>query len=125
MKEVAQPIECLEKHPNKRTTKLGGKFINQSAIARSQGIDQSYLSRIVKGERSPRLDHARLIAAAIGMTLEEFLEAIDEKKAELERNREAILAQHKARIDQEDREDQERIAQGKPPIPRMPATRAS
>jgi DNA-binding phage protein len=67
--------------------KLGGKFINLSAISRTQGIDQSYLSRIFARKRDPSLKCARKIAACLGMGLEAFLEALDGKQKEKGRPR--------------------------------------
>ena len=121
----AGPLECIETKPNKRTTKLGGKYINQAAIARSQGIDQSYISRIISGEREPRRAQAKLIAAALGMTVEEFFEALEDNKAQLAEKRAAILKQHEDRINAENHEDADRIRKGMAPIPRVPGLRAS
>jgi hypothetical protein len=84
---VGGPNECIEANPSSQTVKLGGKFINLSAISRTQGIDQSYLSRIFARKRDPSLKCARKIAACLGMGLEAFLEALDGKQKEKGRPR--------------------------------------
>ena len=66
-------------HPSRQSIQIGGKYVNLSAISRQQNIDHSYLSRIFSGERIPRITHARKIALAIGMGLEEFLDALESR----------------------------------------------
>lgn len=113
----------IEKNPNTQTIKFGDQWINQSAIARAQGLDQSYVSRIFNGQRTPSLQSAQKIAAMLGMTLDQFVEALATRKKELAERNERILTAHRLRLDSEDRADLQVILGGGVPAPRLPALR--
>lgn len=58
---------------------FAGKLINLTELSRSTGLSRPYLSRIVSGHREPSLVTARRIATAMGMTMEQFLLALDSR----------------------------------------------
>lgn len=74
-----KPIRCLEAHPTSQSVRFAGMAINLSRIQRAMSppLDHSYLSRIFAGERTPSTAYARMLAAALGMTLQSFLEELD------------------------------------------------
>lgn len=106
-----------------RTVRFGGMYVNQHAISRAQGIDQGYLSCIFNGKKTPSIMMARKIAAAIGMDMETFFTAIDERREENRRQAEKIFQQHHNRVVREISEDQARAAVGLPVLPRLPGLR--
>lgn len=118
------PTGCLERNPDSATVKLAGKHINMAAIARSQDIDRSYLSRILSGKREPTIPVAKKIAAALGLGLEELLEAIEQHVKEIRQADAAILQTHNERIRKEDEQDLRSIQAGIPTVPRLPGLRA-
>ena len=120
---MANPVGCIERKPTPQSVKFGGRYINLSAMARSQNMDQSYLSRVFCGKRNPTLDHSRKMAAALGMTMDQFLEALDERTHALRKGDRAIVKQYHTRVATEDMEDAAAYAAGKPVPPRMPGLR--
>ena len=40
-------------------------------------MDQSYLSRIFSGQREPTLAYVRKLSSALGMNVQQFLDALD------------------------------------------------
>lgn len=100
----SEPISCLELHPNPRTVYLAGKPVNLMAIARTQGLDESYLSRILNGHRDViniSIGHGMKIAAALGMTLDDFIEAVTARQEYIEgrkmQEQAQLLMEHKRR----------------------------
>src|SRR5262245_9999593 len=61
-----------------------GVHINLGLVEKETGMDYRYLSRVLSGRREARTRTARRIAAALGMDLSEFLDAIDERRADLD-----------------------------------------
>lgn len=76
---------CIEKNPNAQSVRFNGNFINLSELHRLTGVDLGYLSKIMSGKRQPSLKVSRLIALELGIGLEEFLKAIDNRKADFDR----------------------------------------
>jgi transcriptional regulator with XRE-family HTH domain len=113
----------FEKSPNTQTTKFGGKFINISALARSLNMDISYLSRILRGSRVPKLSICKNIAAMMGMTLDEFSEALEVRQNEVEEHESTLVKKYEERIAREDKADLATYQRGKVPAPRLPSTR--
>ena len=70
---------CFQPRPTRQSIYFGGRFINLSAIARTQHIDLSYLSRIMAGNRRASVDRYAIIARALEMTIEDLLAAIDQR----------------------------------------------
>lgn len=79
------PLSYIERHPTTQSIMLGGRYINLSAISRDLEIDQSYLSKIFSGKRDPTIAHLRKLTAALRVTIDELLEAIEERKSDLAR----------------------------------------
>ncbi len=109
-----------ELKPTRQSILFAGRYISLMGIARGQNIHQSYLSRVFSGERIPSVNHARKLAAALGMGLEEFLEALDERVNSLEAKRQRVVSQYDARLRRESAEDMARAKAGRPVIPRTP-----
>ena len=76
------PSAYLEEHPNAKSVRFGGRYIDLLRLAHVEGLDHGYLSRILAGQRTPSIAYARRIAAALRMSLEDFLEAVDDRKQE-------------------------------------------
>ncbi len=115
----------FEQSPNTQTVKFAGKHINLSAIARAQNLNVSYLSRIFRGERRPSLTYCTAIAAMLGMTLDDFVQGLDERCRAVKAEIEMLTRAHVDRISREDAEDLATLQKGKAPIPRNPATRTA
>ena len=114
----------IEQHPNTQTIRFGNLFVNMSAIARSQNVDKSYLSRVFAGKRRPSLTHSQKIAAMLGMSLDEFVDTLEMKIKEVKDLESRTIKTHLDRIAREDQEDLDTLRAGKYPIPRLPAFRA-
>lgn len=112
---------CIEVNPTSQSVNLGGVYINLSVLARTQNIDQSYLSRIMAGKRRPRIDHAQKIAGALGITIDRLLELLDDRKKYLDDQARATHAAYKSRVAREDAEDRASGFQ----IPRLPGLHLS
>lgn len=119
----SQPTGCVTEKPIKSSIILGGRYINLSAISRTQDIDLSYLSRIINGKKEPTIRVARKVASAIGMGLEEFLDAIDERVRLIQQRNENILEQYKKRVHAENVLDHAKVVRGKIVKPRLPGLR--
>lgn len=107
--------------PAVNSISLGGKFLNLHAISRLTGISRGFVHAVVNGEKTPSTDYAQRIAAAIGMGLEEFLLAIDQRVEQKEARAADILEAYKERRRREKQQDRARVQAGKAPIPRLPA----
>ena len=115
----------FEEHPNPQTVPFAGKFVNLSAIARSQAIDHSYLSRIFAGKRTPSLNHCKKIAAVLGMTIDQFLQALETRVQDVKAAETKVLQMHANRIAAEDTSDLKTLLAGRYPAPRLPALRSA
>lgn len=122
---MPQPFACLVENPTKSSIIFGGKAINLSALARAQNIDPSYLSRIFSGVRTPRLDYVRRLSAALGMGLEDFLSALDDRIAGLRAADEALMKSYHDRVRKEDESDLRTFSRGAVPEPRLDAMRCA
>lgn len=113
----------VEKSPNTQTIRFAGQFINLSAIARAQGLDVSYLSRIFRGQRTPSLKHCMKIAAILGMSLDDFVAGLEQRKEDIAKDNSDVLQMHTQRIAREDNADLGTLRRGGVPAPRLPALR--
>lgn len=120
-----KPSGCIETKPTRQSIFIGGRYINLNAIARAQGIDHSFLSRIFRGERNCSIEYAYKIASSIGMGLEEFLEARQERIEAIRSHTESQLISYYERIAGEDLIDTEQINKDKPVIPHLPGLRVN
>lgn len=123
--ELTVPTGCVDPNPTTQSVYLRGVAINMHAIHRVCGVDISYLSRIFSGERNPTLPYARRIAGAIGLTLDDFVDAIEERRRDILAMRMRLQQQYLERVAQETDEDNSRVLKGLAPIPRMPGTHAT
>lgn len=114
---------CVLNKPNKQAILLGGKYINLSAISRSQSLDLSYLSKVINGIKPMSLNAGRKISAAIGMTIEELIEAIETRIQLRKEHQLKIIKQYQHRVSKENSEDEAIAATGIPPKPRLPSLR--
>lgn len=74
------PRAYLDENPTHQSIRLGGRFINAKRMALDLNIERTHLTRIFAGERTPSLDLLRRIARAFGMTMEDLLECIEERR---------------------------------------------
>jgi transcriptional regulator with XRE-family HTH domain len=63
-----------------RQFQLGDRHINVAALARTIGEDQSYVWRILAGERNPKFRYLQKIARALDMSADELVGTIDQRK---------------------------------------------
>lgn len=114
---------CIEEHPTTQTIKLGGRYIALRRLAAYTGVDEAYMSRMLAGKRDPMRMSVGLafqISAALGMSVDELMQAIVERAAMLKQRN------VKARIFVEYMDEQQRQAElaaakiGLPPPPRIP-----
>lgn len=103
---------------------FNGKFLNLYEIAKVQGLTRQYLCMIFNGKRTLRLDIAISVASYLGMRLEEFVQAFDDRLRLINETEERTIKLHLDRLANEDAVDLARIKQGKPPIIRFPGLRA-
>lgn len=122
MKKCAPKAFLVDK-PNRQSVFFAGQHINLLRLANAQGIDQSYCSRIFAGIRTPSINFARRLSAALGMTLEDFLDGLQQRKEHLQQKREEVIQQHEARLRGEDTADLSTARQGKPVLARLPGLR--
>jgi plasmid maintenance system antidote protein VapI len=102
---------------------FGGKYINVAAIARIQNLDRGHVYRVVTGQHAASIKCATKIAAAIGMGLEEFLLAIEQRKVLAAQHKMEVIKRYKTRIHNEDLRDKKKLLSGIPPLPRLPIFR--
>lgn len=75
------PTHHLESKPTSQSVKFAGVYINLTDLAVCHELDHSYLSRIFSGDRpDPSVSYSRKVAAALGMELGAFLEALKQKR---------------------------------------------
>jgi transcriptional regulator with XRE-family HTH domain len=117
------PSGCLVDKPTTVSVLFAGRYVNTSAIARSSGLNQAYISKILLGSREPTIHIARRVAASLGMGLEDMLEAIEERAKLRKQKNSDILQQHETRLAREDSADLRRAKAGLPVIPRMSGLR--
>lgn len=69
------PMRCVERHPTVRTVWFAGVPITMAELSRSfdPHLDQSYLSHIFAGRRTPSVDVCERLALGLGMQLQAFL----------------------------------------------------
>lgn len=114
-----------EDNPNTQTIRFAGRWLNLSAVARAQGFHPSYLSYIFSGKRQPAFNTLKKLTAALGMTLDDFTQALHERIKEVEENRRKTVEIYQRRVAREDTKDLAIIQDGRIPIPRLPALRSA
>lgn len=72
--------QCIEERPNLRTLWLGEYPINLSRLCEKTGITLSHLSYIIKGKREPSLRFMRILAHALGTTLDFLDKTLQDQK---------------------------------------------
>lgn len=83
MRKAVGPRACLEYKPTHQSIRFAGRYISLVKLANEGGFDHGYLSYVFQGKRMPSIDYALRIAKCLGMGLEEWLEAIALRRAEL------------------------------------------
>lgn len=116
-------VSCIEEHPTTQTIRLGGKYISLRRLSRYTGVDEAYMSKMMAGKRDPMrmsLGVALQIAAALGMSLDELIQAIVERARELQQA--SVRSQLFIDYMQTQQEQAELSAarKGLPPPPRIP-----
>ena len=105
---------CILEVPTRDSVYFADMWINIKAISRSQNIAYSYVHHVINGvKENPSTRIAIKIASALGLGLEEFLEAVQVRKAQRLREAEETIAHYEGRIAKEDRKK----------IPTMPGLR--
>lgn len=116
------PIACIEQKPSRKTTYLNGVPISQSQLMRASDIDQGQISRILSGKRDPAEvslgQHLRL-AAALGMTLDDLLDAIYARREAKLARAEQDRYWHAYRRNLEGKENMARMSHGLPSVPSL------
>lgn len=78
---AAPPPSFIVRNPKCQNYKFAGRYLNLKLLAKHLGINHGYMSRIMSGERTPSVAYALLIANALHLSLDEFVEAVRERKA--------------------------------------------
>lgn len=99
---------------------LGGRYVSVQAISRVQGLDPSYVCKIINGKKDPTVKTARKIASAVGMGLEEFLDAVDERVKHLKAAEAKMVGEYKHRVRKEQMVDYIHGKRGRLVTKRMP-----
>jgi transcriptional regulator with XRE-family HTH domain len=68
---------CIEHKPTPQSVCFNGTYLNLSALARDSDVHPSTVSRIFNGTRKPSLNAARKLSMSLGMSLDEFIVALD------------------------------------------------
>jgi transcriptional regulator with XRE-family HTH domain len=71
-----QPTRCLAEKTNSYTVQFNGIGINLSRVSDETGLAVGYLSKIFSGGRNGSVRTVRLIADALGMSLESFVSSL-------------------------------------------------
>jgi len=95
-----------------------GQYINMSAIARSQGISVGYVSQLLNGERDGNIRYYVKISSVLGITIDEMLAGIEERKQLRIEAAKLAMSSYSKRVAEEDQS-------GLPPLPslRLPQDR--
>lgn len=116
-------VSCIEEHPTTKTIQLGGRYISLRRLSNYTGVDEAYMSRMLAGKRDPMRMSVGLmlqIASALGMSIDELIQAIVERAAQLRQ------AQVRSQLFVDYMETQQEQAElsaarrGLPPPPRVP-----
>lgn len=118
------PSGPIEKFVTGNSVIFAGKIINISAIARTQNLDRPNLSNVLNGRRGAGINTIAKIAAALDMTMEEVIQAIEDKKELLRKHPDMIRGQYLKRAIEEDSSDLKVLQKGGVPKPRLPGTRS-
>lgn len=111
---------CVLDKPSINSILLGTKHINVNAICRLQGLDPSYIGKIINGKKIPTIATARKIAGAIGMGLEEFLDALDTRLELIAQHKKDVVSGYVVRVVKERKVNYSRRAAGRPIKQPMP-----
>lgn len=95
MPVTGPPLAFIVEKPHPNTVSFGGRFVNVMALATAQGISHSHASRVMAGTKVPSVDVVTRLAGALGMTMDDFIQAIHDRKTEADRV--GVEAQHKHR----------------------------
>lgn len=116
-------VSCIEEHPTSQTLKIGGKYIALRRLASYTGVDEAYMSRMLNGKRDPMrmsVGVAAQIAAALGMSIDELIQAIFERievRARYQTKAQMFLEYVET---QQQQAELSALKKGLPPPPRVP-----
>lgn len=77
---MAGPRAFIQDNPTRMSVRLGGKYVNLTLLAEYLHIDHGYLCRVIAGGRNPSAEYIRKVAAALRMSVDDLLQAIDDIK---------------------------------------------
>lgn len=88
MRKYPGPKRYLAHRVTRQSVKILDRYVNLAELALGEGLDHSYVSRILSGERvNPSLDYLTRIAKGLGMSLDVLLYAIEQRRDELKDRR--------------------------------------
>ena len=67
-------------HKGRLSLRIRGKFVNVSALARTVGVDQAHVFRVLKGQRNPSVPLATKLAKALKISLGTLIDEIELSK---------------------------------------------
>lgn len=77
------PRAYIDESPTGQSVRLCGRYINLKRLADEEGLDHSYVCRIISGNRAnPSSAYLKKVADALRMSIDDLVEAIAERKAE-------------------------------------------
>lgn len=74
------PHYFIEDTPHRNTILLAGRHINITLLSQDCKVDAGYISRILNGKRRASVDTLGSIASSLGMSLDDFRQAIAERQ---------------------------------------------
>jgi len=116
-------VSCIEDHPTTQTIKLGGKYIALRRLCNYTGVDEAYMSRMLAGKRDPMRMSVGLmlqIASALGMSIDDLIQAILERAAKLKQDRVKSQMFVDYMETQQEQAELSAARKGLPPPPRIP-----
>jgi transcriptional regulator with XRE-family HTH domain len=114
---------CIEEHPSKKTVQIAGRYVSLRKLSAYTGIDHGYLSRMLRGKRDPSrmsVHVAMLLSAAMGMSVDELIEAIYKRADLLARDRAKAQVFLDYIESQQQQMEMAAARKGLPPPPRIP-----
>lgn len=77
--------------PHSHSVDFAGVHVNLKQLAIAAGLHHTYVSRVFNGTRPlPRIETARLMADALGMPFDDFIDALEDRASrELQKRLEA------------------------------------
>ncbi len=119
------PKAFIVTEPNSISVEFGGTYVALSDLARSQGLSIPHVSRVLRGTREPSVNIMLKLSSALGMTLDDFVAAIQERKDHHNARDLAARKKYESTLITEKRKRTRARNMGKPYVPNAALGRVS